>query len=54
MKISEILLRFEYTIYRALKPNWTPSTVWIEKLTKFEQIDGTPNKDILRKYFGFY
>ena len=38
---SQILFRFEYTPHWVAKPNWTPSTVWAGKLSKFEQmIDG--------------
>ena len=50
IKRSQILLRFEYNIHWGLKPYWTLSAVWIGRLIKTEQIDGT-YKDGLEKYF---
>ena len=50
IKRSQILLRFEYNIHWGLKPYWTLSAVWIGRLIKTEQIDGT-YKDGLQKYF---
>ena len=50
IKISQTLLNFEYTFSLGPKPNWTPSVIWVGKLTKFEQIDGAC-KEGLSKYF---
>ena len=49
IKITEILLKLEYTFYWMSKPNWTPSVIWTLKHLWFEQMDGI-YKSELHKY----